>query len=100
MLDSTIAPLAARYACTGPAPPASAAGLTHAASRPGPALLPNRLVASGGIVARNVAYAIEQCVSLDEPQSLTDAKSPPLVLPAGTCRRAPIRIAETSLSCS
>src|SRR5205823_2033364 len=76
------------------------AGLTHAASRPGPPLLPNRLVAVGSELARNDAYAITQWVWPGERHSGTDVKSPPTVLPAGTCSRVPIRIAETSRCCT
>src|SRR6478736_10540153 len=46
-------PFVARYACSGAAPPARAAGFVHEPLIAGSALWPNSVLAGGGIVERN-----------------------------------------------
>src|SRR5215472_13571080 len=48
-------PVALRYACSSPLPPASAAGLVHADIMSSPGTRPKSDVAGGGIVDRNDA---------------------------------------------
>src|SRR5471030_894535 len=68
--DPTILrPADARYACSSPLPPPSAAGFTHAACMPSPCTRPKREFAGGGIVERNDEYTMTHPVCVAAWQS-------------------------------
>src|SRR5207249_1932645 len=91
-----VRPLASRYACSSPLPPASAAGFVHAATMFSSGTLPNKVFAGGGTVDRNDAYVMTQPVCVAAWHNGTCANVPPTSLPFGTAIVVPSRIAETS----
>src|SRR6478672_1005350 len=90
-----VPPVADRYACSSPLPPASAAGFVHAATMFASGTLPNSVLAGGGIVERNDAYVMTHPVWVAEWQSGTCWNEPPTSLPLGTESVVPSRMAET-----
>src|SRR5579862_5200461 len=95
VVPTIMLPSVGRYACSSPPPPPSAAGLVHAAVMSGPAALPNRVLAGGGTVERNIEYAIAHPVCEPERQSCTCWNAPPTSFPLATATVAPGMIAET-----
>src|SRR5688500_3115732 len=91
-----VRPSAKKYACIAPLPPLSAAGLVHAATIPGSATLPNRVLSGGGDVALNDTYVTRQPICDGFRQSGTCRNDPPTSLPCGTDSVAPRSTADTS----
>src|SRR5262245_22713244 len=91
-----VLPVRSRYARSSPLPPASAAGLVHAAAMFGSATFPKSVLAGGGTVDRNDAYVITQPVCDAVWQRGTFLKLPPTSFPLGTSIVVPSRMADTS----
>src|SRR4029079_14847073 len=91
-----VRPVLSRYARNSPLPPASAAGLVHAAAMAGSRTRPNNVLAGGGTVDRNDANVMTHPVCVAAWQSGTCWNDPPTSFPFGTASVVPSRIADTS----
>src|SRR5262249_5801677 len=90
-----VRPVRSRYARSSPLPPASAAGLVHAAAISAFGTRPNSVFAGGGTFERNDANVITHPSCDAERHSGTCLKAPPTSFPFGPSIVVPIIIADS-----